>query len=344
MNAKFSILLVISMIYICSYGQEELEEFKLRKSQFKISNSKYNSICFVDSRINTCSMGIVQVGLGNNRAKVITKIPLSLQLTNFLNSVIDSTSQNDTLLFQLRNILFAETTTMTSEKGYFYFQANLFTKKQNKYKKIGYLDTMITVKALDVTNRLFKEASDIITNYILSNLNLAPTSTEQYSYNDILKVDSIEKRSIKVYNISEYKDGIYYLYNSFKNQIPDNEIIVKRRRDQSIDKVLTKDSDNNIIKLRSDKFYAFVFEGKPYISTGYGYYPLIFNNDSFYFIGKIKPITPNYGHILAAEVMFGIIGGIIASNSKGAGENYYTIIDHNNGGFIPLRKIPIISY
>ena len=132
---------------------------------------------------------------------------------------------------------------------------------------------------------------------------------------------------------------MYYNYNSFRNQIPDKDIIVKTRGDLSIVNVKVKDDYNNLIKLKSSDFYAFVYQGKPYISTGYGYYPIYKSDDYFYFVGKIKPMTSN-NDVVAASVMFGMIGGIIAANSSGPGETYFIIIDHNNGGFIQIRKMP----
>lgn len=341
MKYKLIILLIFSLLTISSFGQENIKEFRLQKPSIRKQKSKYNTIIVVDSRIDTTSMGIVQVGLMNNPAKVVTLSPLSMQLSDYLSSVIDSSAQNGTLVFQVRQFLFAETTTMTSEKGYFFIRANLFAKSESNYKKLASIDTMLVISALDVTNRLLKTASDIVTNCILSCLEIPPLQDELYSFKDIIRVDSIEKRKIKVYNLNEYKDGLYTSYYSFKNQIPDKEIMVSKKRDGSIAKVMFKDSIKGLVKVQSNEVYAFVNEGEIYISTGYGYYPLYFSSDNFYFVGKVKPMTTNNNHIITAEVMFGLIGGIIASNMKEPGEKYFIIIDHINGGFVQLRKMPI---
>lgn len=340
MNYKLITLLIFSFLTISSFSQEDTKEFNLQKPPIIKLKSKYNTIIVVDSRTDTTSMGIVQVGILNKLAKVVTCRPISLQLRDYLTSVIDSSAQNGTLIFQVRQFLFAETATMTSEKGYFFIRANLFAKSESNYKRLASIDTMVMISSLDVTNRLLKTASDIVTNCILSCLDIPPLQDELYSLKDIIRVDSIEKRKIKIYNVNEYKDGLYTSYNSFKNQIPDKEIVVRKKRDASIAKVMFKDSIHGLVKVKSKDVYAIVTEGKMYISTGYGYYPLCFNNDNFYFVGKVKPMTPSNNHIFTVGVMFGVLGAMIASNMKGPGENFFIIIDHIHGGFVQLRKIP----
>lgn len=340
MTKKLELLIIILLLSCNLFAQEKFKEFKIQKPEILISNSLYKTIHFIDSRIDTTNMGIVQVGVMNNHAKVISINPLQSQLNDILSSVIDSTSLNGTLLLQIRQLLFAETTSLTCEKGYCYLRANLFSKKDDDYVKLVSLDTLVIVKSMDVTNLLLKTGSNLITDIIINNLTSPQTNNDLYSYNDILKTDSIEKRNIKLYNTDKYVDGLYYNYNSFKAQIPDKKIKVKSKRDFTISNIRIIDDYNNLVKIKSNEFYAFVHEGKPYISTGYGYYPLYKGNDNFYFVGVIKPMTKNNNEVVAASMMFGLIGGLIAVNSDGQGENYFIIIDHINGGFIQIRKIP----
>ncbi len=86
--------------------------------------------------------------------------------------------------------------------------------------------------------------------------------------------------------------------------------------------------------------YAFVYKGQPFVATEYGYYPLQKINDDFYFTGKAK-VTANTGDVIAASLFFGIIGGLIASNSEATFEMK---IDHLNGGFIRLKEIEPKKY
>ena len=340
MNRLFLVAFFLFIIKIDAMTQDAIREFSLAPADIKISNSLYNSIEFIDSRVDTTNFGIVQVGLMNNIAKVKPKTPLKFQLQDFLASVIDPTSEDNQLLFHLRHFVFAETTKALSEVGHCYIRAGLYAGNQEVYKNIAVIDTVVSIKAMDVTKPLLKAGSQLICDLITNNLKKEAADSISYSFNEIVKLDSIEKRDIKVYNSDEYVDGLYYNYSSFKEQTPDEEIVVKFKKDFSISSVKKIDENGKLINVKSDEAYAIVYEGKTYISTGYGFFPLYRNSTDFYFVGKVKPLTSNNdGAITTAAVWFGAIGGIVAASMGAPGENYFIIIDHINGGFIHVRKM-----
>ncbi len=341
MNHLFLVCFFLFIIKIDTIAQDIIREFNLEPVNIQISNSLYNSFEFVDTRVDTTNLGIVQVGITNNRAKVKPQVPLKHQLQNFFSSIIDSTSGNKQLLFQLRHFVFAETTKMTSETGYCYMRAILYSGSQERYKKIAVIDTVVSVKAGDVTKSLLRTGSRLICDFIINNLKKDTTDSISYSLNEITKLDNIEKREIKAYHTDDYVDGLYYNYSSFKDQIPDGKIIVKFKKDLSISSVKRVSENEKLINIKPEEAYAIIYEGQPYISTGYGFYPLYRNDNNFYFVGTVKPLTSSSGdNMLAAGMMFGAIGAIIAGNSNASGENYFIVIDHINGGFIYFRKMP----
>lgn len=344
MKNSLQIFLILFIINFNTVGQD-FKEYKIEPSLTRISGSLYNSIKFVDSRVDTSNMGIVQKGLMNTNVIVNARIPLAEQLNDYMTSVIDSGAKDGELLLQLRHILFCETTTM-SETGYCYMKANLYAGKDVKtYKLLSAIDTMILVKSFDVTNGLLKKGSSLLTELINYNLKNYPDDDASYSYHDILKIDSIEKRQIKLYNTDTFENGLYYNYSSFKNQKPDNQIIVATNKDGTISSVKTTDINNNLVRIKSAEVYAIVFNGKPYVATGFGYFPIFKSNDYFYFVGRVKPMTSsNEENVFFAGMMFGLVGVLIATSSaatgSGPGENYFIIIDHSNGGFIYFKKMP----
>lgn len=343
MKQSLGTLLILIFITFKSFSQD-FKVYKIEPSLTRISGSLYSSIKLVDSRVDTSNMGIVQKGPMNANVKVKTKIPLSRQLDGYMTSLIDSSAKEGELLLQLRHILFCETTTMYSETGYCYMKAILYAGKDvQTYSILSSIDTVILVKSLDVTRALLESGSNLLTEFIKNNLKKYPDDDASYSYDDILKLDSIEKRQLKLYNTDIFENGLYYSYNSFKNQKPDNQIIVTTKKDGTISSVKTTDGNNNLVKVKSDEVYAIVFNGKPYVETGYGFFPLFRSNDYFYFVGKVKPITTNnQNNVFAAGMMFGLVGGLIAgaASSSGSEENYFIIIDHSNGGFIHFKKMP----
>ncbi len=332
-----TLLLIHAFILVTSTGifaQNRTEDFELILPQEKIQNSLYNTINFLDSRYDTTFMGIVQLGAFNKKAKVIPHIPLATQLMTVMNSLTDESAKNGELLFQLRQINFAEITGAVSEKGYCYFKADLYAKNNDQYQRISSIDTVILVKSMDVTRSLFRNGSKTITSFIGDNLLKKAANPPYYNFNEVVNMDSIEKRNIVVYNIANYADGLYDTYASFKNQTPDAEIKVEMKNEKIVS-VKAPDKNGKAIKVKPKDIYAIVYNGQAFIATEYGYYPLQKKDDDFLFTGKAK-VSAKTGDVIAASLFFGIIGGLVASGSEAIFEMK---IDHSNGGFIHLKEI-----
>ena len=334
MDKIFITFFLTSFSIINIFAQDRTEDFIISLPEQKVQGSLYKTISFIDSRYDTSSMGIVQLGAFNRKAKVVPKIHLSAQLISVLNSLTDSSAQNGELLFQLRQFNFAEITGAFSEKGYCYMRAALYSKAGSYFKKVNYIDTVIIIKAMDVTRALFRNGSKVITNFISSSLQNNADSMVLYSYADLINIDSIEKRKIPAYNTTAFTDGLYISFQSFMNQTPDKKAFAEMKKEKLIG-VKATDTTGELIKVKSKDIYAIVYQGKPFIATDYGYYPLNKINDEFNFTGKAK-ITANSMDVAAASFFFGIIGGLIASNVNATFEMK---IDHINGGFIRLREI-----
>jgi tetratricopeptide (TPR) repeat protein len=327
-----SILLTLPNLF----SQNKTEDFVITLPEQKIPNSLYKTISFIDSRYDTTNMGIVQLGVFNRKARVVPKTHFSEQLKNVLNALTDSTSKDGELLFQLRQFNFAEITGSLSEKGYCYLRADLYAKTNDQYQKTGSIDTVILVKAGDVTRAMFRNGSKTITNFIGSNLLQSPTDAVSYSYNDVMHIDSIEKRRINVYNAAGYKDGAYKDFQSFARQEPDYDSLTVTFKDGKIDRVKTPGEDGKMTTLKAKNMYALVHQGQIFIVTEYGDYPVEKRNDDFYFIGKAK-VSLSTGDAIAAGLFFGIMGQLMAEEaSQGVFEMK---IDHINGGFIRLREV-----
>ncbi len=331
----FLLLLIICGLNVFSQYYYT-KEFEIELPEYKVTNSLYNKIIFIDSRVDTTKLGIVQKGLLNKQAKLIAKTPLPIQVENILHSLIDDTAKDGELLLQIRNLTFAESTKAFSEKGFFAIKANLFAKENNNYQKLYSIDTLIVVKSADVTKKLLKTGGQFITDLIANQLTVKPKENKKYTLKGIIKVDSIEKRNIKVYNVDKYTDGVYYSYESFKNQEPDKTIIAKQKNDLTLSYVKVPDKNDEWKKIKPEDVYAVVYNGQPYIATKYGYYGLFKSNGQFYFAGKVST-NSNSSEVFVASYMFGIIGGIIASSGSNA--TYFIIIDHSSGEYIYYRKM-----
>jgi len=331
---KLILLFTFSLLTIAHlFSQRLTENFEITLPQEKVQHALYKTIELIDSRYDTTFMGIVQLGAFNKKAKVIPEIPFSTQLQNVLNSLAGNDSKEGKLLFHLRQFNFAELTGSMSEKGYCYLRADLYSESDNGYHKISSIDTVIFIKAMDVTRALFRNASKLITNFIAGNLVQQPSTSDYYTFQQVVKMDSIEKRKIKVYNTSEYTDGLYLNWQSFMNQVPDQQIMVEKENNKVVSMhILNKKGKK--VSLQTKDAYAIVVEGKPFIATDFGFYLLNKINDDFKFTGRAHS-NARAGDVIAASVFFGIMGGVIASDASAVFEMK---IDHINGGLIRLRE------
>jgi len=325
----------IGLFNAFTFGQSITKLFEIEPAKMKVQNSLYNRIAFLDSREDSILIGIVDIGpLKNHDANFILKTPVEPQLTKLLNSLTDSSAKDGKLLFQLRDFRFVEKT----GTRYCYLNAELYTKKENQYQKISFLDTVMIVKGPDASRTLTKEGNTILSDFIAKSLTLEPKEGFTYTFGDLKVMESIEKRRIPVYNTSTFNDGIYDDYNAFKNQVPDRQGIVQFGKDGSINSVKVLDSGGKKLKIKSKNIYAVIWKGRPFIATEYGYYPLEKINDNLFFTGDIK-IASSAADIATAQVGFGLIGAALASS--GSQKKYDLIIDHLNGKFIHLISISV---
>ncbi len=316
-------------------AQGKKKEFELLVPNHIISNSLYRSIGFIDSRDDTTNLGSVQTGALNHPTKVIAKIPLAIQVSKLLDSLISPNAKDGALLLQVRKFRFAELTNF-SENGYCYFRAILYSKNEKYFLKLKSIDTVVKVESLgDVTKSLFKKTNRMITEFIASSLLRLPDDTTTYSISNIRNLDSIEKRKIVLYNTDTFKDGIYNSYSSFSSQLPDMGVtaVIEENKLKKVKAIHKngKEEDRN-----ENDIYAVVFLGIPYIHSDYGYYPLKKVNDNFYYIGKVK-VNPKTSSVIGASLAFGVIGAAVVNANSTA--MFELKLDYIKGNFIRVKEI-----
>jgi hypothetical protein len=255
-----------------------------------------------------------------------------------MKALIDETAKDGELLLLLRQFSLAEITGALSEKGYCYLRAVLFGPDNGQYLKLAAVDTVIVISSFDVTKALLRQGGGSITDFIKDNIRKQSADTIHYSLAEVASIDSIEKRRLPVYNTTEYRDGPYKTFNAFVSQQPESEeLLMEFWKTKNIKSIQVKNNKGKFVKAETDQWYALVYKGQPYITTGYGVYPLEKRGDDFYFTGKAKT-SASTGDVAAATFFFGIIGGLIAS-SAGSSAVFEMKIDHLSGGFIRIREV-----
>jgi hypothetical protein len=334
MNKLFLALLVLSFSGTELFSQDITKDFEINLPGYKVQNSLYNKIDFLDSRLDNTQIGIVGVGLLRGiDATLISTTPFNIQLASVFNSLIDSTAKDGEILFQLNQFNFKEET----GSRYCYFNAALYFEKDARYKKIAYIDTVIIVTASNVTKALTVAGSNAINGFIARALLQGPSDSISYNINEVENMDSVEKQNILLYNAIKYTDGLYTSYTSFMKQQPDRQGIVDTRKDGSISSVKIIDSTGKKVKVKPATIYAVVDKGIPFIATEYGYYPLQKINNNFFFTGDVR-IAASTGDMNSSGIILGLAGALLTK--PGIEETFEMKIDYLNGVFIHIRAIP----
>jgi len=330
---KFFLLTAFIVLSYLSLHAQKIYKFKLSPIPTKVSNSLYNSLVVLDYRGDTTSMGFVHTGLMNYYSRVVPAIPVSSQFKNLFNSIIDSTAANGKLLLQITRLIFAERENSFTEDGYFNMRANLYSKIGGHYQRVGSIDTLFYKSSIDPTKEILKAGNEIMAGFIIENLKVQPSGSI-LDYYDIVNFSDIEKNEIPLYNkYNDYIDGLYLNYKSFKNQMPDRQIIVDND-DLNSSNIRTIEGDGITQEVTAHNVYAIVYKGHPYVVSEGVYYPLKKVGNDFFFVGKARD-SFTLGDELVSDIAGGAAIGIFAKFTA----TFEMKIDYKNGAFIRMKKI-----
>jgi hypothetical protein len=299
-----------------------------------VPQSLYNTIEFLNSKTDSNFLGIVGTGLmKNNDAPMFFHKPLEPQLSRLLHSLIDNSAAGGTLLLQIKALGFAE----TAEARYCYMDLALYRKSGSQYQLLAKVNTTDIVTSSNVTLAVNNSFNDLISKFIASNLRTLPYDTTQYTLGELSTIDSFEKIKIPLYNVDTFVEGIYSTFAAFKQMTPDKQGTIEVKKDGSIKRVEVTYPSGYNVKVQPKDLYAFVYHGIPYIATEYGYYQLHKVADNFIFVGDVR-IVPSNGDLAGAQFAFGALG--VLRERAGARVTYLLQIDHQNGQFVHLKKMP----
>ncbi|MEO7212467.1 hypothetical protein [Mucilaginibacter sp.] len=329
----------ILLVLFCAnaYAQNKVN-FEIALSETKTSHSLYNSIDLADTRTDTNNFGYVQTGVYNKVTTVIPHNPFSAEIKRVLASLVSADAGNGELLLQLRQFSFAELTGVLGEYGYCTVKAEMYVKNGTGYQKTTSLDTLVQLRSsIDVTNPLLRSGSRLLTAFIQANLTLpAANDARVYTYNEVVHIDSIEKKALPLYNAGTYTNGLYLTYQSFKNQLPDKRGLTTENDYVHPGFVKIADEKGKLRDVKLKKTYAIVYKGMPYIATEFGFYPLTKINNEFTFTGMAKT-PPSIATLIVVNGMFGATGTLANSGDE---DTFEMKIDHQNGSLIKLKVIP----
>ena len=339
-----NVLFVFLCLSAILFAQKRTEDFTIVPPSQKSEKSYYKTITIIDARIDTTTVGIVQQGALNAKARVVPTSPLSDQFQNVLNSINGENAENGSLVLYLKQLYFAEVSKAFTEFGYCYFQGFLFAKNDDgTYSLLEKTDTVTEHKSADVTKEILRKGSEMLGEFIAKNASRKPNTTERYTWEQLKNFDDVYKQSISLFNSSELKDGLYKDYTSLKNQQPQQEISsVKFYGNQPKIHRIFETADGKEKEIKKDDVYTLVYKGELYV-----YLPIenLFTkaekrDNDYYFVGKLRSGSPNIGN-LSIGMFFGVVGILMTSNPAYPFEQK---IDYLNGAFIPIKEIQSKKY
>ncbi|SFI39966.1 hypothetical protein [Halpernia frigidisoli] len=342
MNHFYRLLFLAGILFSSTFfSQNRTEDFNISLPEKKAEKSLYKTLTIIDARVDSTNLGIVQKGAFNAKARVVPTIPLKNQFQALLNTINGNDAGNGELVLYLKQLSFAEITGSFSEKGYCYFQAFLFNKTDDgRYQPLNKIDSVITHSSMDVTKATMRKGSEMISDFIVKNIDKQNSSQEFYSFNDLINYDKIEKSKIPLYNAEKLNDGLYTDFESFKDQKPSTILVTNVKTGPDKEKIIRiyNQVDTKEKEIKKQDYYALIYQSQPYIYSELenSFLKLTKREDGdLYFIGRAKS-NPKMGNVVLATAFFGIIGGLVASSATA---NFESKLDYLNGGFIPVKEI-----
>lgn len=223
---------------------------------------------------------------------------------------------------------------------------SLYEEKDSAFHFINTIDTIVMVKAMDVTGKLLETTSKIIVSQLRKNLAFrAEDYSMPFTLDDLANIDELEKNSIPIYNTDVVADGLYPDFKSFAYQTPSHtQLQIKRDHGiiQEI-KIPHPEKSGKWKKIKPKDYYIVVVDSNPFLMHANSYFPIIFENGNYF----VRTYIPNNNNVningiqIGLAVGFGMIGGGLVgglffnTTTTGNGTELATAkLDHINGDFI----------
>ena len=331
------IYIFFQFVFIGNIFSQGSEDFNITIPNYKIAFSQYHFLNVVDSRDDTSNVGFIYNKLKRKTTLLQPQTPISGRLAYIVENFADSSLKGE-LLLQIRKLRFVQRNVDKADNGYFFFRANLFKKENDQYEKLAHIDTLLIVPNSDNSKKLEIEGSLVIANFITKNMPLLPIQKEKISYQQIIKMDSIEKSKTNAYSFEKYTDGVYATFESFKKQEPEYKEKKAYFRGSELIKIKIISAKKIKIKADPNMIYAVIEKGKIYISAESGYYEGYKKNNDFYFIEEVE-MENNINEVMPEDALMD--GGLSSLISKPKPKKiFFEIkIDHVNGEFTKGKRV-----
>jgi hypothetical protein len=346
---QFSKLLLLILLFISNIACSQGNFVTLDTANGRTFQHGAIDIKVIDKRmIISDTLGIIRTGKLNGKQPLKTKGPFTLSIENYYKT-LSSTSkiQTDKKLVVLIYKFEANegATGFTDETASFIFTADYFISNEyDQYQLLGMIDTVINVKAVDVTNKLLRTIDESLCTLYEYTYTLTPKDKKRYFYEETLIYDEIEKNNQPAFQKEHFENGLFETWIDFlKLNITDTSTIYKKGK-KFAKSYLNQDGKQRIGKLPNN-IRVLCYKDKAYYKLGNIYYPLFLKNNNFHFIGRLS--HDKYDPI-AVGIMFGLTGVLLLNVSEGplgydgtelTGTLYEFMVESRTGKTFPIEKV-----
>jgi hypothetical protein len=338
---KIATTCYFSFLFTISYAQEK---FLVLNASCQPSGAPAHKVVAIDNRQDNQILGFVQTGMTNRTTEVKHLGSITDSILPFFKNV-----NHDGKLVVMLNEFHLWEYRDSGQIGRFKLSLRFFRQINDQYVEFMAHDSLYSVKGVDVTNKLLtsvgKNLCALSESVRTESIRTKDASAGPlYNFEQLMILDSLEKRDIPAFQDERIREGIYTNYQEFKANQPGytGEIESDARNPKSI-KIHRVTKEGKRVKVKNEDIYAVCDGSKIFKSLSTGFYEMIREGNDFYYI---RPATmgshANMGPIIAGQLLGGAIGGAIAGMAHAHGVNSGPLvlykINHRRGNAIPLSK------
>lgn len=324
-----------------------------------VDNSLYNVLEVIDARENRRDFGIIdlnpfRIRFDNARFNLnrlnecVLQKPLEDQFKEVFAMQITDNAKTGSLLLVINRLYFFDSREfdLTPRSPVFCFSADLFVKNNDTYNILSSIDSNLFVRDLPLlrtnSKSLMKISSELIFNFIETNLTKTPKFQTNFTLNHINKWDSVLKSTNKIYTNDTLVDGIYLTYESFKNQKPDGLLFETEKSIEELQKVYQlNDTTGEGDKISKRKIYTVAQKGVAYIFANVSAFNRDFvklvKEDNDYFLDAFPLMNYNLNSLYKTEVIKMMSKFSLFSIPRMSKIRY--LLEPRNGSFTPISVI-----
>jgi hypothetical protein len=342
MKFKFTILLFLLLSIGKSFAQ--VEYLKLSASGKKY-NTPFTKVNIIDNRTNSNLLGFIPVGPFGKIKPIGFEGNFIDSLTKYFLSTNIIHKQEREITLILNELFLGEVNEGYREVGRLRLHLRIFENSgDDKYVELGSFDRVyscysandVSRKLLHSVNERFCEIGGNVAKMTLMDGNKKPV----YSFQDLQKLDSIEKMNLPMFTDAIPNIGVYRDYKSFKMNDPEKISAIVDTSDKTNLKIYFLENKNGkAVKARlNNKVIYAVYDGnKMYKATSVGFYEMKKVNADFFFNGVTSLV--NYGVDNSAIYPLGLVTIIVPSSDSKDVNLFQFKINPVNGNSMPMEKI-----